>query len=131
MDTHNIRMQQITDRYIGASYGLWNALLTINGIILAATIFTTSESTYVKTSILWLALFSIGMLTHNYVIMKITYFRIGEVLSVDPDLLTQEKKNKDIEVSLSRNKRVRLFENICLFILISQAVLVIIGHYTK
>ena len=129
MDKYEAREQQVIDRYIQASYGLWNALLTINGIMLAASTFISSSLSLINFITLFLALISIGLLTHNYVVIKITYFRIGQVISGDLDELTEEKKKKDIDVSLSRNKRVQWFENICLSILFIQALLIISSYW--
>ena len=127
-DKYDARIQQVIDRYLQSSYGLWNALLTINGIMLASTSFVPPETfNSFNVVILLLALLSIALLFYNYVVMKITYFRIGEVLSGDPDELTEEKKEKDIQLSLSRNKRVQFIENICLGVLVLQALLIIIS----
>ena len=131
MDKYEAREQQVIDRYIQASYGLWNALLTINGIMLAASTFISSSLSLINFITLFLALISIGLLTHNYVVIKITYFRIGQVISGDLDELTEEKKKKDIDVSLSRNKRVQWFENICLSILFIQALLIISSYWCE
>ncbi|GGC97495.1 hypothetical protein [Vreelandella lutescens] len=125
-DKYEVRIQQVIDRYIQASYGLWNALLTVNGLILAAaTMVSGDQVSYLKLLVVVLALVSIALLTYNYVAMKLTYFRIGEVVSGNPDDLTSEKKEKDISLSLARNKRVKWFENSCLGILFVQALLLV------
>lgn len=131
-DGNDVREQQILDRYIQSSYGLWNALLTINGIILAATALVSSSSSLLANAAASaLALMSIGLLTHNYVIVKRTYFRIGEVITGNAEGLTEKVKEKDIEVALSRNKRMQIFENVCLLILLLQAVIIIIGFVCR
>ncbi len=114
------------DRYLQASYGLWNALLTINGIILATSVLLPSvETTLFNCAILSMALVSVALLTHNYVVVKRTYFRIGQVLSEDICDIPEDKKEKDIKQSLSRHKHLQWSENICLFILCIQAVLIV------
>lgn len=124
----NDREQQIIERYIQASYGLWNALLTINGLILAAgTMMPGTEVTCLKFIIVLLAIFSICLLTHNYVIIKLTYFRVGEVINSNANELTPEKKEQDINVAISRNKRVKRFEDTCLIILVLQTCLLAVG----
>ena len=124
----NDREQQIIERYIQASYGLWNALLTINGLILAAATMASGEQvSSLKFIVVVLAMCSIGLLTHNYVIIKITYFRIGEVITGNASELTSEVKEQDIDIALSRNKRVKVFENICLVILLIQALLLAVS----
>ena len=49
---------------------------------------------------------SIGLFTYNYVVIKATYFRIGEVISGSPDKLTSEIKEKGIKRSLIRHRNV-------------------------
>lgn len=125
-DKYETRTQQVIDRYIQASYGLWNALLTVNGLIFAAaTMVSGDQASYLKLSVVVLAMISIGLLTYNYVVIKLTYFRIGEVISGNPDKLTPEVKRQDIDLSLARNKKVKWFENICLAILLTQAFLLV------
>ncbi|SNX60970.1 hypothetical protein SAMN06296273_2430 [Nitrosomonas ureae] len=127
-DNYDARVQQVTDRYIHASYGLWNALLTVNGLILAAaTMVSGDQGSYFKLAVVVLAMFSIGLLTYNYVVIKLTYFRIGEVISSNPDQLTPEVKEKDINNALTRNKRAKWFENICLIILLIQSALLVVN----
>jgi len=127
-DGSDMKEQQIMERYIQASYGLWNALLTINGLILAATaLVSSSTSVILTTATSVMALISIGLLTHNYVIVKRTYFRMGQVISINPSELTEEIKENDIKIALLRNKRVQFFENICLFVLLTQATIIVIG----
>jgi len=125
-DKYESRTQQIIDRYIQASYGLWNALLTVNGLILAAaTMISGDQASYLKLLVVILAMISIGLLTYNYIVIKLTYFRIGEVISGNQDELTTAVKKQDIDLSLARNKRVKWFENICLAILLIQAFLLV------
>jgi len=125
-DKYEARTQQVIDRYIQASYGLWNALLTVNGLILAAaTMVSGDQVSYLKLLVVVLALLSIALLAYNYVVIKLTYFRIGEVISGNPDDLTPEKKEEDIALSLARNKRIKWFENSCLGILAIQALLLV------
>lgn len=128
IDTNEDRTQQVVDRYIQASYGLWNALLTVNGLILAAaTIVSGDQISYSKLVVVVLAMASIGLLTYNYVVMKLTYFRIGQIISGSPDELTPDVKRKDINRSLERNKMVKWFENACLVILFIQALLLVVS----
>lgn len=125
-DKYEARTQQVIDRYIQASYGLWNALLTVNGLILAAaTMVSGDQVTYSKLLVVVLALLSIALLTYNYVVIKLAYFRIGEVLSGNLDDLTPNVKEKDVKISLARNKRVKWFENACLGMLVIQALLLV------
>jgi len=131
-DKYDSRLQQIIDRYIQSSYGLWNALLTINGIMLAATVFNQNENRSISNIIvLFLALISICLLIYIYIAVKRTYFRVGEVISGNPDELTEEIKEKDINDSLSLNKRIRSIEIICLAILTIQAIIIIISAICK
>ena len=127
-ENYEAREQQVLDRYLQASYGLWNALLTINGIILAVFgLLSSVETTLFNWAILIMALVSIALLTHNYVVIKRTYFKIGQVISGNSEDLTEDNKEHDIQQSLSRHKCVQWSENICLGILCIQAVLILLS----
>ncbi|BEH13084.1 hypothetical protein [Marinobacter shengliensis] len=63
-DQHEARREQVIERYLQASYGLWNALLTVNGLILAAaTLVAADNLSKIKVFVVVLALLSIALLT--------------------------------------------------------------------
>ena len=127
-DQFEARMEQITDRYLQASFGLWNALLTINGLILAAaTLVSGEEVSLVKLMVLGLASIAIALLTCNYLMVKSTYFRIGKVLGGNPEDLTDAQMEKDLKNSQLKFRLSRWSENGCLFILVVQAGLLVFG----
>ncbi|KAA8981344.1 hypothetical protein [Halospina sp. K52047b] len=127
-DKYEDRREQVIDRYLQASYGLWNALLTVNGLILAAaTLVSSGDVSLIKFAVVILALLSIGLLTYNYVSVKKTYFRIGTVMVSDPDKLTDEQKERDIKKSLLQYKLSKYAENSCLAILVVQAALLAVS----
>jgi len=127
----NNKVESIKDRYLQSSFGLWNAVLTINGILLAAFSLVKSNTNLDNSLILIatiLSVFSVACIVYNFIAAKSTYFRIGEVLN-DPSDLTEEKRKKDIEKALSRYRIIILSEKACLFVLIvnSLIVLVLVG----
>jgi len=127
-DQLETRIQQITDRYLQASFGLWNALLTINGLILAATTLVSGEEvSFAKLIVVALALVAIALLTCNYLMVKSTYFRIGRVLADNPENLTDKQMEKDLINSQLKFQLSKWSENGCLFILLAQAGLLVFG----
>ncbi|MCM0612425.1 hypothetical protein KFJ24_08050 [Marinobacter sediminum] len=127
-DQFETRIEQITDRYLQASFGLWNALLTINGLILAAATLVSGEDvSLVQLAVVALALVAITLLTCNYLVVKSTYFRIGRVLAEDPENLTDKQMEKDLKKSQLKFQLSKWSENGCLFILLIQAGLLVFG----
>lgn len=127
-DQHEARREQVIERYLQASYGLWNALLTVNGLILAAaTLVAADDLSKIKVFVVVLALLSIALLTFNYLAMKKMYFRIGSVMSGDPEKLTDEQREKDIKHSLLQYRLSNLSENSCLVLLVIQAALLVVS----
>jgi len=127
-DQFDARREQVTDRYLQASFGLWNALLTVNGLILAAaTMVSGNNISVIKLAVVVLALVAITLLTYNYVAIKSTYFRIGRVMFGDPDALTDKQMDKDLRKSEWQYRLSKWSENGCLVILLVQAVLLVVS----
>ncbi|BEH13085.1 hypothetical protein MAALD49_04530 [Marinobacter shengliensis] len=55
------------------------------------------------------------------------YFRIGNVMSGDPEKLTDEQREKDIKHSLLQYRLSNLSENSCLVLLVIQAALLVVS----
>ena len=123
------RQEQVTDRYLQSSYGLWSALLTVNGILLAAfsTIRASDSPTtsciIVTTTILCVT--SLVLIVYNFVATKQTYYRIGEVMADEGAELTDEQRKKDINKALSRRRIIIFNEKACLFLLLLEAAMVL------
>ena len=75
--------QQVVDRYLQSSFGLWNALLTVNGILLAAFSFLYASVPQTRSLIVMgligSCVLSLFLLVYNFVATKLTYLRIGGI----------------------------------------------------
>ena len=112
-----------------ANYGLWNAILTINGIILSAfsmVIAFTSRFNGLLTAILiCLCSLSILLILWNYISTKQHYLKIGERLRNPNKVLGEDEKKSDIDRSYRKHKMSIYRENIALFSLIAEVLLII------
>ncbi len=120
-------MEKTTDRYLQSSFGLWNAILTINGILLAALSSVKLEGSVSNKLILFITIFcviSIVSIVYNFFAAKATYYRMAEVM-LKPDEVTEDIKNKDIKKSLSRRKIMIFSEKLCLTLLIVESFLIL------
>lgn len=129
MDEFDDRRQQIADRFLQSSFGLWNALLTVNGILLAAfsAIYTFSQQVSVPTVLALVAacVLSLVLLVYNFLVTKLTYYRIGQVVADEADELSEEERNRDIRTALFRHKCITYSERACLVLLLVEAGLVV------
>lgn len=123
------KQEQITDRYLQSSYGLWSAILTVNGILLAAfSAVKASENptnNYIVIATTISCVISLILIVYNFVTVKKTYYRIGEVMANENTELTNEQREKDINKALSRRKIMIFTENSCLFLLLFEAAMVL------
>jgi len=123
------RLDLVKDKYLQSSFGLWNALLTVNGIFLA--LFSSvpyiddSLDTRVVPYIVGGCVLSLFLLVFNYVTIKSTYYRIGEVLVDAGETLIDQKCESDIQKALIRQMLVQFSELVCLFLLLVEAILIL------
>ena len=119
------RQEKIIDRYIQASYGLWSSILTVNGIMLAALsiINFSGELNIIILLLTFSCVISLLLIIYNFIVIKATYFRIGEVLNDENFNLTEEERKKDIDVAISRQKRTAIREKICLLLIAVESLL--------
>ena len=124
------RQQQVTDRYLQSSFGLWSALLTVNGILLAAFSLvkskTDSSNSFLIQVVVGACVISLVLLVYNFLATKLTYYRIGKVMSDEEAELTEKEKNDNIRSALSRRKFIIISELTCLVLLLLEAVMVLL-----
>ena len=125
-----LRQQQVTDRYLQSSFGLWSALLTVNGILLAMFSLVQPKMDSLNITLIQVLVgacaISMILLVYNFLATKLTYFRIGMVMADDEAELTEKEKDIDIRRSLSRRKCIILSERICLLLLIFESVIILL-----
>jgi len=121
-------------KLIQATFGLWNALLTVNGIML--TVFTAvyaiapAGGTYLVRLLITCCVVSVCLLVFNHAAMKSTYLRMGEVMANAERPLTAQERERDIRRSLWRHKAVRISENVSMVLFVFEVVLVVSYTYS-
>ena len=129
-DSFYQRQQKVIDRYLQSSFGLWSALLTVNGILLAVFPLvqsrTGSSNSIIVQFVVGACVFSLILLVYNFLATKLTYYHIGEVMSDEEAELTIENKDNNIRRALSRRKFIIISEWACLVLLVFEAVMVLL-----
>ena len=112
------RMSEITDRFLQSRFGLWNALLTINGILLsvlsASSLFAKAPPSTTINAVAILCVVSLFLLVFCYISTMQSYYRIGEVLNDEGENLDDTIRKKDINRALWRRKLMLLSERLVL-----------------
>lgn len=129
-DSFYQRQQQVTDRYLQSSFGLWSALLNVNGILLAVSLLVqsktgSSNSVFIQV-VVGACVISLILLVWNFLATKVTYYRIGKVMSDEEAELTEQEKNNNIQRALSCRKFIIISERTCLVLLVFEAVMVLL-----
>jgi uncharacterized membrane protein len=123
------RRQQIADRFLQSTFGLWNALLTVNGVLMAAfsAVYATSlkAGTWTVFALIGSCVLSLLLLSCNFVVTKATYYRIGQVVSDEDIELSDQQRKKDIGSALFRHRFIQVSEWACLTLLLVEAGLVV------
>ncbi|NQV22183.1 MAG: hypothetical protein HQ511_12285 [Rhodospirillales bacterium] len=123
------RIQQVADRLLQSNFGLWNALLTVNGILLAAfsavLVASPKVGTQMVLALVAACVLSLVLLVYNFWTTKSTYDQIGRVVTGKDDDLSDEKRSHDIDTALSRHQYIAISEKVCLLLLLVEAGLVL------
>lgn len=101
---------EVTGKFLEARYNLWNALLTVNGIILSV-FGVFAEKNWVAVSVVIMAILSAGCMILTHVMQKAAYYRMLEVVHSTDALPTEEEKKRDLTHSTNRNKLMTFAEN--------------------
>lgn len=117
------------DKTSEATYGLWNALLIVNGILVSAfssIITSTNKSNkYLVISLIIVCAISLILIIWNYITTKWHYIEIGQRLSSANLTFSKEQQVADIKKSIRRHKLVILREYIALLLLVIEMGLVV------
>ncbi len=122
--------QYFLERTSEANYGLWNALLTVNGILVSAFALLITIHNLICKSVIRIAVIScvisIILIIYNYLIRKRQLIEIGQSLCSESVVISNEQKKEDIERSIRRHKITLWIEKIVLMLLAFEILLVII-----
>lgn len=112
---------------------LWNALLTVNGVlvgifsILALVIGEIGGPLY---NLIWLCLIccmsSLVLIVWNFSALQKVYFKIGKVISEPPASLSNEQKRKNVQHAQRIHRHNKLREFIVKTLLFVELVLVVL-----
>lgn len=113
-------------KFLDATYGLWNALLTVNGIILAM-FATLSGNHSPNNAILILAVITASVISScvlvlNYVMRRQTYHYLVGILSDTNMQLTEKQRNKNIKDAVARGRLGEKCENVAIVLFLIEAV---------
>ena len=105
-------------------------MLTVNGILLAVFSLVqpkiSSSNSVLIQVIVCGCVISLILLVYNFLATKLTYYRIGKVVSDEKAVLTEKEKSNNIQRALSRRKYIIISEWICLVLLVFEAVMVLL-----
>ena len=123
------RRQQVTDRLLLSSFNLWSALLTVNGIFLAgfSAVYAVSPAVGMQMvlALIVACFISLFLLIYNFMAIKITYYRIGQLVTDEGDDLSEGKRKRDISKAFFRHRFIAVSEMACFLLLLVEAGLVI------
>lgn len=119
----------VIDKFLDASYGLWNALLTVNGIILA--IFAAFPQTPSSHRSVWIravlvfSVLSSCLLILNYLMRKQTYHHLIEILSDSKKVLAPTEVSKNNSDALMRHRLGYYCENAALILFLIEVFCIV------
>jgi len=117
-------------KLLQATFGLWNALLTVNGIMLTvfAALYALVPGAPATLAVLLVGscVVSICLIVFNHVAMKSVYYRTGEVLAQADrgHNLSDAERTEDLRRAERRHTAVTVCENLALVLFVFQVLLV-------
>ncbi|MEK7389722.1 MAG: hypothetical protein AAB036_08485 [Elusimicrobiota bacterium] len=130
-----VRQQEdARDKLFEAQYAFWNALLTVNGLTLAAFgVFyaaSPSGSSYLVTPIIGASMISICLLVLNFVARKYMHERIYQFMSA-AQKLTDEARKKDLRNTLWHHWSIHISETITVILFLIEVAYIAAFLWTR
>lgn len=126
-------LQHLLNKASESNFALWNALLTVNGILLTAYSILPLVSPTVNRQISLLlvacCLVSLLLVVWNFLTTNQHYREIGRMVSGAGPELTDEQRKLNIKAEIRQRDRVLLRERIALFLLVGETFLIILLLY--
>ncbi len=127
------------DKSLETSLALWNALLTVNGVLISAysvLVLVIKDIDPSIASLIALSLLScltsIALLIRNFTATKNMFFSIGkQMVSSDDISLSEQKKKKDLEEAVRKHKATNFREfmaKILLFFELALLMIILVLH---
>ncbi len=109
-------------------FGLWNALLTVNGIMLTAfsilPMVSPDANKLVSLLLVACCFVSLLLLVWNFLVTKEHYLKIGQMMFAPQSNPTEEEKKKNIKAENRQHRNVHLREKAALLLLLGESALV-------
>jgi hypothetical protein len=111
------------------SFGFWNALLTLDGILIS--VFSVAAVLEAGNRLLVLALvicsvLSALLIVRNYKDAKHLYSGLGPLVCGDPGALAKDKLDKQYKAALKAHNDINCREKVTLFLLYGQLILIVL-----
>ena len=123
------KLDRIKDNFLQSRFGLWNALLTINGIILALFSLTPPTNGSVARAlspyIVGGCAISVLFLVSNYVAITNTYYKIGKVLVDEGETLNSHQRESSIRETLNRRRLIWFSELLCIILVVVEVAMIL------
>lgn len=121
--------QRYADKVIEANYGLWNALLTLNGILLSVfsviAIFVTEQQSWLLIILIVSCSISALMVLLNYNSVRNAYRSLGS-LSVDQFMqMSESERSDDIKKGVKTYKYIDYREQIAKILLMVEFLIIL------
>jgi hypothetical protein len=120
--------QHFINKALESNFALWNALLTVNGIMLTAfsILPMVSPAANKLLSLLLVACCSISLLllVWNFLVTKQHYLEIGQMISRLEADLSAGQKRENIRAEKRQHRNVQLREKAALLLLVGESILI-------
>ena len=120
--------EHFISKTLESDFALWNALLTVNGIILTAFSILPIVSTAVnrRISLLLVACCFVSLLLviWNFLVTKKHYLKVGQMLFNPQSRLTEDERKKNIRTENRQYRNVHRREKAALLLLLGESALI-------
>lgn len=117
------------EKTLEANFNLWNALLTINGILVSAfsllLAFAPKLNKILITTLIASCALSILLIIWNYLTVKWHYIKIGQRLNSKDLEISKEQLKEDVDKSNTKHKFILYREYISLLLIVLEIALII------
>ena len=128
-DIYQQKIHDAMGRLLQARFGLWNSLITVNGVLLGVLSLSTIASNIEVSSsikvVAVLCLVSLILLVYCHASTMQTYYRQTEILLDAGENLTDRDKDADLKRSVNRHRWTKYCERASVVFLAIEASLVV------
>ena len=126
------RLSPVQEHFINkaleSNFALWNALLTVNGVMLTAfsilPMVSPGANKLVSLLLVACCFISLLLLVWNFLVTKEHYLKIGQMLSAPASDLTEEQRKKNFRAENRQHCNVRIREKAVLWLFFGESALI-------